>query len=142
MTNVKILGRVAKSEVSASNDNKWAVHPAYAYAHSKGFFVGISLEGSVLTTRDDVNSKFYSRHMSPEQILDLPCPKAAHPLYRALERAMETEIPEGSFRPSQLFTRSCKPTRHEARSSNSSPPVTQSPIHGLPTVIPSTQDRW
>jgi lipid-binding SYLF domain-containing protein len=128
------VGRGATSQVSAANDNKWALYPAYSYAHSQGLFAGISLEGSVLSARHDVNAKFYSRNLSPEQILDLPCPKAADPLYKALARAMATEIPEGSFRPSQLFNRAACKMQGRTMSYGSTSSVTQSPIHGLPTI--------
>lgn len=96
------MGRGATSQVSASNNN-WAVHPAYSYAHSQGLFAGVSLEGSILKARDDVNVKFYGiQNLVAEQVLDLPPPKAAEPLYSALHLAMETEIADGSFRPSQV----------------------------------------
>ena len=118
------VGRTGSSHVSASNMD-WAVHPAYSYAHSQGFFAGMSLEGSVLTTRHDVNSKFYGQKLTPNQILDMPPPKAAEPLYKALRRAMATEIPDGSFRPSQLF---------QENTSTSASSRNQHMIHGLPTV--------
>ena len=94
------VGRGATSQVAAGD---WRVHPAYSYAHSQGFFMGMSLEGSVLTTRGDVNAKFYGQHLPASQILDLPPPKAAQPLYQALKRALALEIAEDAFRPSQLF---------------------------------------
>lgn len=121
------MGRSATSQVAASQTD-WAVHPAYAYAHSQGLFAGMSLEGSILTVRQDVNAKFYGQHLSPEQVLTLPQPKAAEPLYMALDRAMATEIPEGSFRPSTLFK--------ETSSKSDSKTTTKSPIHDLPTVDP------
>eukprot|EP00980_Cylindrotheca_fusiformis_P011429 scaffold2649_cov137-Cylindrotheca_fusiformis.AAC.4 len=122
------MGRSATSQVAASQTD-WAVHPAYAYAHSQGLFVGMSLEGSILTVRQDVNAKFYGYHATPEQVLSLPPPKAAEPLYMALERAMATQIPEGSFRPSTLFKETSS-----TRSKNQA--TTKSPIHDLPTVDP------
>lgn len=94
------VGRGATSQVAAGD---WSVHPAYSYAHSQGLFLGMSLEGSVLTTRGDVNAKFYGQHLQASQILDLPPPKAAEPLYQVLKRATAMEIPEDAFRPSQLF---------------------------------------
>jgi lipid-binding SYLF domain-containing protein len=144
------MGRSATSHVSASNSD-WAVHPAYSYAHSQGFFVGMSLEGSVLTTRHDVNAKFYGRsNLTPLDILDMPPPKAAEPLYKALERAMATEIPQEGFRPSQLFQEH-KPTPHSTTTTGTTTGITSSTIsvntimHGLPTVdavgrvnVPST----
>jgi lipid-binding SYLF domain-containing protein len=122
------VGRGATSHVSASN-HKWEVHPAYAYAHSQGLFVGISLEGSVLTTRHDVNSKFYGRQVTPDQVLNFPAPKAADPLYRELERALATAIPEDAFRPSQLWKQDTdKPLSRPA------PKVTTSLIHAIPII--------
>jgi lipid-binding SYLF domain-containing protein len=123
------MGRGATSQVAASQTD-WAVHPAYSYAHSQGLFAGISLEGSILTVRQDVNAKFYGQHLTPEQVLSLPQPKAAEPLYMALERAMATEIPEGSFRPSTLF----QETSSISKTNNKT--TTKSPIHDLPTVDP------
>lgn len=95
------FGRSATSQVAASQTD-WAVFPAYSYAHSQGLFVGMSLEGSILTgmciqnspvgklallttnrlvltnkVRHDVNAKFYGQHLQPEEILRLPPPKAA-----------------------------------------------------------------
>jgi lipid-binding SYLF domain-containing protein len=133
------MGRSATSHVSASNTD-WAVHPAYSYAHSQGLFVGMSLEGSVLTTRHDVNAKFYGRsNLTPLDILDMAPPKAAEPLYKALERAMATAIPQEGFRPSQLFQ------EHKPTPPSTTRIASTCPIHGLPTVdavgrvnVPST----
>jgi lipid-binding SYLF domain-containing protein len=100
------VGPVGRSsQVSTSADHaQWTVHPAYSYAHSQGFFIGVSLEGSILSTRHDVNAKFYGKSgLSGDQVLDLPPPKAAEPLYEALDRALAAAIPEDGFRPSKLF---------------------------------------
>ena len=100
------VGRMTQVSASASN-TEWTLHPAYSYAHSKGLFVGMSIEGAVLSTRNDVNAKFYGRSglTGADLVLDgyMPPPKAAEPLYTALERALATDIPEDGFRPSQLF---------------------------------------
>jgi lipid-binding SYLF domain-containing protein len=100
------VGRMTQVSASASN-TEWTLHPAYSYAHSKGLFMGMSIEGAVLSTRNDVNAKFYGRSglTGADLVLDgnMPPPKAAEPLYMALERALATDIPEDGFRPSQLF---------------------------------------
>jgi lipid-binding SYLF domain-containing protein len=100
------VGRMTQFSASASN-TEWTLHPAYSYAHSKGLFMGMSIEGAVLSTRNDVNAKFYGRSglTGADLVLDghMPPPKAAEPLYMALERALATDIPEDRFRPSQLF---------------------------------------
>jgi Las17-binding protein actin regulator len=99
------VGRGANSHLQTGD---WTVHPAYAYAISHGLFVGMSLEGSVLRVRDDVNAVFYGRPISAPQILHHPPVKAAEPLYRAIDRAMQAEIPHGAFRPSEYFPSSSK----------------------------------
>jgi len=57
----KLLARAALSAAAAK--------PAYTYSHCKGLFVGVSLEGSALTVRDDVNKNFYGRRVSPAAVL-------------------------------------------------------------------------
>ena len=47
------VGRGATSHISSSS----LLQPAYAYAHSQGMFVGISLEGSIVNARHEVNTK-------------------------------------------------------------------------------------
>lgn len=80
------------------------LQPAYAYAHSSGLFVGISLEGSVVTTRSDINAKFYGRKVQVPEVLNyIPQPKAAERLYNALESALEMKIPSKGIRPSQYW---------------------------------------
>jgi len=107
------VGRMSQVSASASNA-EWTLHPAYSYAHSKGLFAGISIEGAVLSTRNDVNAKFYGRSnlTGADLVLDgyMSPPKAAEPLYMALDRALATEIPEDGFRPSQLFQESTTAT--------------------------------
>jgi SH3 domain-containing YSC84-like protein 1 len=65
-----------------------AVAPIYTYSLSKGLYAGASLDGKVVTTRDDVNEKFYGYAVRPEHILNgcVPAPPAAQPLYEALQR--------------------------------------------------------
>ena len=95
------IGRGANSHLATGD---WTLHPAYAYAHSQGLFVGMSLEGSVISVRNDVNVKFYGQQVSPQALLNLAGPKAAQPLYQALDGAMKEQIPEEGFRPSTLWT--------------------------------------
>jgi len=94
------FGRSAKGNVNAG-DGGFA--PAYSYAHSKGFFAGISLEGSILACRSDINAKFYGRPVEPMELLHgttQPRPRAAQPLYDALNEALG--VPIVGFRPSEL----------------------------------------
>ncbi|ETV82494.1 hypothetical protein, variant 2 [Aphanomyces astaci] len=94
------VGRVAAGAVEAgqmnmsyiSNGNvlfvgPGGVAPCYSYSHSKGLFIGISLEGSVVMARPDVNREFYGKDITAAELLggrERP-PVAAQPLYDALE---------------------------------------------------------
>ncbi|KAF0700684.1 Aste57867_8862 [Aphanomyces stellatus] len=78
------LGRVAAGSMEAGPGG---IAPCYSYSHSKGLFIGISLEGSVIVARPDVNREFYGRDITAAELLsgqERP-PVAAMPLYDALE---------------------------------------------------------
>ncbi|GAB9475269.1 Sh3 domain-containing protein [Globisporangium polare] len=84
------VGRVASGAVEASSD--LAIAPCYSYSHSKGLFVGISLEGSMILARSDINRAFYGRNVQVAELLggmETP-PVAAAPLYEAIELAMSS----------------------------------------------------
>ncbi|KAL2341022.1 hypothetical protein Fmac_008962 [Flemingia macrophylla] len=79
-----VVGRSAEADVRAG-DGGYAA--CYTYSCSKGAFVGCSLEGSMVTTRTQENSRFYgSQSIAATDILlgSLPKPPAAAILYRAL----------------------------------------------------------
>ncbi|XP_045803920.1 uncharacterized protein LOC123897360 [Trifolium pratense] len=81
---VGVIGRAVEADVRAG-DGGYAA--CYTYSCSKGAFVGCSLEGSIVTTRTQENSRFYgSQSLSATDILlgSLPRPPAAAILYRAL----------------------------------------------------------
>jgi len=95
------VGRGATSHISSSS----LLQPAYAYAHSHGLFVGISLEGSVVSTRNDVNAKFYGRNVEVRDLLNYKePPQAAQPLYSVLNEALQISIPAEGIRPSKLLS--------------------------------------
>ena len=97
------VGRGATSHISSSS----LLKPAYAYAHSQGLFAGISLEGSIVNARHDLNTKFYGRNVEVEEVLKyMNSPRAAKPLYDALNTALAQDIPGDGLRPSTLFTSS------------------------------------
>lgn len=79
------LGRALEADLGATVGS---VAPIYTYSLSKGFYIGISLDGKVIATRDNVNEKFYGRRVSGREILHgaVPIPPAAQPLYEALQR--------------------------------------------------------
>ncbi|KAJ3016451.1 hypothetical protein HKX48_004026 [Thoreauomyces humboldtii] len=61
--------------------------PIYSYSKSKGLFAGVSLEGSVIVTRNDANREMYGRKVSPKDILtgEVMPPVQADALYRVLD---------------------------------------------------------
>ncbi|KAL6282520.1 hypothetical protein ACE6H2_013449 [Prunus campanulata] len=81
---VGVNGRAVEADVRAG-DGGYAA--CYTYSSSKGAFVGCSLEGSIVTTRTQVNSRFYgSQLITAADVLrgSLPRPRAAAALYCAL----------------------------------------------------------
>nr|AFK47891.1 unknown [Lotus japonicus] len=81
---VGIAGRALEADVRAG-DGGYAA--CYTYSCSKGAFVGCSLEGSIVITRTQENSRFYgSQSITSTDILlgSLPRPPAAAILYRSL----------------------------------------------------------
>lgn len=64
------------------------IAPIYTYSQSRGLFVGLSLEGSVLGARPDANEAYYGRPVSPGEILSrrVAPPSAAAPLIANLPR--------------------------------------------------------
>ncbi|KAL5997755.1 hypothetical protein ACLOJK_008685 [Asimina triloba] len=81
---VGVVGRVAEAEFRAGGGGYAA---SYTYSCSKGAFVGCSLEGSFVTSRASVNSRFYGTpYIKASEILlgSLPRPPAAAVLYNAL----------------------------------------------------------
>ncbi|GFP78680.1 sh3 domain-containing protein pj696.02 [Phtheirospermum japonicum] len=81
---VGIVGRAAEADIRAG-DGGYAA--CYTYSCSKGAFVGCSLEGNIVKTRTQENSKFYGNSsISAEDILlgSMPQPPAASALYRSL----------------------------------------------------------
>jgi len=81
------LGRSAATDVRAGDGGLTA---AFSYAHSKGLFVGVSLEAAVLVSRDDINEAFYGCRVTPKELLlgHVPAPPAAQPLYNAISEVV------------------------------------------------------
>lgn len=77
------IGRNAEASGSASYKSVAAV---FSYSKTRGLFAGVSLEGSVLIERRDVNTKFYGPGMTAKKLLlgAVPPPDQAEPLIRVL----------------------------------------------------------
>jgi SH3 domain-containing YSC84-like protein 1 len=62
----------------------------YTYSRSQGAFAGISLEGTVIGTRNDANAEYYGRGVTPAEILSgqVPPPSGATRLVQVLTNQM------------------------------------------------------
>jgi len=86
-----------------------AIAPIVAYAKSQGLYVGVSLEGSRIFTRDDINSRAYKfnsgRTVSANDILSgkVPTPSEAEELYAALHSVEFTHEMSCLPRPPELL---------------------------------------
>lgn len=82
------FGRSAELAAAASTSG---LNANYSYSQSKGLYAGISLQGAVIAARSDLNRKFYGQEVTPAQLLQgqVAPPKAAEPLYDAIQKAME-----------------------------------------------------
>lgn len=79
------LGRALEADLGTSPGK---IAPIYTYSLSKGLYAGVSLDGKVIVTRNQVNERFYGREVSGMELLSgqIPTPPAARPLYDALQR--------------------------------------------------------
>lgn len=85
------LGRSAETDLHAGDGG---IATVISYAHSKGLFVGISLQAALVFSRNDVNKAFYGKEVTPRQLLvgNLSAPvDRAEPLYRVL-RQIESSV--------------------------------------------------
>jgi len=94
------LGRSAGTEMTAGEKG---TSTAFSYSHSKGLFLGVSLEAAVLSSRPDINLAFYGQDIKPAVLLSgqHERPKAAEPLYRALSEVL-TDTEASSSRRSSI----------------------------------------
>jgi SH3 domain-containing YSC84-like protein 1 len=60
----------------------------YTYSRSQGFFAGVSLEGTVIGTRDDANAEYYGKPVSARDILSgsVEPPAGAQKLLKVLSK--------------------------------------------------------
>ncbi|GMI32964.1 hypothetical protein TrCOL_g2964 [Triparma columacea] len=85
------LGRSAEGALRAGDKG---MSSCLSYSHSKGLFGGISIEGSVISQRSDINRNFYGTDKySAEDLLrgNVPPAPAAKPLYDALQALLDSD---------------------------------------------------
>jgi lipid-binding SYLF domain-containing protein len=83
-------GPVGRAGGASFNVGTEGYAPALSYAHSRGVYAGVGLEGSIIVARNAVNFNFYGRELDPKDILRgmVPPPRAAQPLYDTLFHAL------------------------------------------------------
>lgn len=87
------VGPFGRTGEASLNFGDRTLAPVYAYSQSSGFFAGVSLEGAVIVARNDVNRRFYGRDYATHDLLAgtaLAPPKAAFPLYQAVQKVFST----------------------------------------------------
>eukprot|EP01035_Chromulina_nebulosa_P021820 gene21820-28238_t len=84
------VGPIGRTGTADINIGTLGFAPAFSYSHSRGLYAGLSLDGSVIISRPDVNLKFYGKSVTPFEILSgaVARPRAAMPLYDALDNAL------------------------------------------------------
>ncbi|KAG5192005.1 hypothetical protein JKP88DRAFT_284776 [Tribonema minus] len=99
------VGRGASTDIRAGDAGLASV---FSYAHSKGLFLGASFEAGTIVSRTDANQTFYGTAVSAKELLlgNYPAPKAAEPLYRALE-----EVESSAARAATLSSAPASPCR-------------------------------
>jgi hypothetical protein len=90
------LGRSGRVEM---NFGDGGCGTAITYSQSRGLYAGLSLEGSAVFSRPDVNHRFYGRVLSPMELLKgvVEPPRAARSLYDALDDAIAA-LPQPIYR--------------------------------------------
>jgi len=87
------VARIAEASLKVGDGGGTA--RCYSYGISRGAFAGMSIEGAVISTRDDVNMNFYGQQVSPKELLlqGSPIqPPAAKMLYEALDAVASTSV--------------------------------------------------
>jgi lipid-binding SYLF domain-containing protein len=88
------MGPLGRSGEASLNFGETGMAPCYAYSLSSGLFAGVSLDGAIISSRPDVNLRFYGREHTPKELLSgsVSRPPAAQPLYDAIQKVWS--IPE------------------------------------------------
>ncbi|RKF55436.1 SH3 domain-containing protein [Erysiphe neolycopersici] len=88
------MGRTAEAAGAASFKSVAAI---FSYSRTKGFFAGVSFEGSVIVERRDANERLYGQRYTAYQLLNgsIPVPDAAQPMIKVLNSRIFTGINAG-----------------------------------------------
>ena len=122
-----------------------AVAPIVAYAKTNGLYVGVSLEGSRIFSRDDVNSRAYKfetgRDLTAQEILSgtVPTPPEAEDLYAALHSVEFTHEMSCLPRPPEILRQDSANAWKYDRSTLGDSSDSQQPFDFLSCLTP---DEW
>jgi SH3 domain-containing YSC84-like protein 1 len=70
--NITLGGDISVAAGPVGRHAEAAITPVaavYTYSRSQGLFAGLSLQGTVVGTRNDANAEYYGRPITPEEIL-------------------------------------------------------------------------
>ncbi|KAI6249019.1 hypothetical protein HI914_02774 [Erysiphe necator] len=108
------IGRTAEAAGAASFKSVAAI---FSYSRTKGFFAGVSFEGSVIMERRDANEKLYGRRYTAYQLLNgsIPVPDAAKPLMKVLKSRTFAGV---SATPAGYRPKNSRPTYNDNNNNN------------------------
>ncbi|KAF9333748.1 hypothetical protein BG006_003196 [Podila minutissima] len=97
-------GPIGRTMEAGASTTVGSIAAIYSYSKSKGFFAGISIEGSIIVERKDANEAFYRHPVTASELLTgaIPPPPQADILYRALNAKASGFSAQGAFLHSQL----------------------------------------
>jgi lipid-binding SYLF domain-containing protein len=87
--NVTLGGNISVAAGPIGRNAEIAITPIaaiYTYSRSQGLYAGVSLQGTVIGTRNDANAEYYGRPVTPKEILSgkVPPPSGATRLVQVL----------------------------------------------------------
>ena len=91
-----LLGRSATGEAYLAASGSQNSEAYMSYSHSRGGYAGVTVDAAYVSVRKDVNEKFYGYKVGARDILGgrVDRPRAAEPLYAALDRFYATVFPQ------------------------------------------------
>ncbi|CAG8632068.1 5056_t:CDS:10 [Acaulospora morrowiae] len=130
-------GPIGRNAEGAGSVSLGHVASIFSYSKTRGLFVGVSIEGSVIVERKDANSKFYHRKVTAKELLSgkISPPPQADVLYRALN----SKVSAISDSVSTMYSHET----HEKEDTSENPVGTRSYRHSMPShkLTENTSDK-
>ena len=91
-----LLGRSATGEAYLAASGSQNSEAYMSYSHSRGGYAGVTVDAAYVSVRKDVNEKFYGYKVGARDNFGgrVDRPRAAEPLYAALDRFSATVFPQ------------------------------------------------